>query len=237
MVKHLHSAKLQKRFHAENVKKILIIVHRTELLNQAFNSLGERCFRIEAGIKQIPSDYDYYVAMVETVAKRLKLLPAFGLVIIDECHINNFKKLPFFKNENTRVLGVTATPISDPPLATIFSKLVQPITIDKLIAEKYLLNCNVFGFESDLVESAKFKTKGKDYDEKQMQDFYSSEKMVRNVIDAYWDKLRGGKTLIFNVNLKHNDDVYNAFKNEGLNVYTLTGETPLNERKEHIKKV
>lgn len=221
---------IAKRFHAENVKKILIIVHRTELLNQAFNSLGERCFRIEAGIKQIPSDYDYYVAMVETVAKRLKLLPAFGLVIIDECHINNFKKLPFFENENTRVLGVTATPISDPPLATIFSKLVQPITIDKLIAEKYLLNCDVFGFESDLVESAKFKTKGKDYDEKQMQDFYSSEKMISNVIEAYWKKSAGKKTMIFNVNINHNLAVYESFKSEGLNVYQLTGETTLNQR-------
>ena len=221
---------IAKRFHAENVKKVLIIVHRTELLNQAYNSLGERCFRIEAGIKQIPTDYDYYVAMVETVAKRLKLLPAFGLVIIDECHINNFKKLPFFADANVKCLGVTATPISDPPLATVFNNLIQPITIDKLIENKFLLDCDVFGFASDLVAGAKFKTKGKDYDEKQMQDFYSSEKMVKTVIDSYWTKSAGKKTMIFNVNVNHNLAVYEAFKDEQLNVYSLTGETATNER-------
>jgi superfamily II DNA or RNA helicase len=226
---------IAKRYHAENVKKVLIIVHRFELLNQAYNSLGERCFRIEAGVKQIPTDYDYYVSMVETVSKRIKLLPSFGLVIIDECHINNFKKLPFFTDLNTRVLGVTATPISDPPLATVFKKLIQPITIDKLIEDKFLLNCNAYGFASDLVAGAKFKTKGKDYDEKQMADFYSSEKMVKNVVESYWSKSAGKKTMIFNVNVNHNLAVYEAFKSEGLNVYSLTGETSLNERKEVLK--
>jgi superfamily II DNA or RNA helicase len=68
-------------------KKTLIIVHRTELMNQAKNSLGEKCFLIKKGVKIIPDDYDYYVGMVETVNKRLLKLPKFELVIIDEFHI------------------------------------------------------------------------------------------------------------------------------------------------------
>lgn len=225
---------LAKRYFADNIRKVLIVVHRTELLDQAFKSLGEKCFRIEKGVKVIPTNYDYYVGMVETINRRLNKLPDFGLVIIDESHIGNFRKLPFFEMNNTKVVGVSATPVAEIPLSNYFGQLVMPTTISNLISDNYLLNCDVYGFASDLVSKQKFKTKGGDFDEKQMEEFYSSEKMVKNVIEAYWQKIPGKKTIIFNVNLNHNDAVYKALKNEGLNVYQVTGETPLNERKKAI---
>jgi superfamily II DNA or RNA helicase len=226
---------LAKRHFAENISRVLIVVHRQELLQQAYDSLGERCFRIEKGVKQIPHDYDYYVSMVETLNRRIEKLPDFELVIIDEAHIGNFRKLPFFQNQSVKVVGVSATPVSENSLKPYFDNIVIPTTIEKLIQEKYLLNCEVFGFASDLVEKAKFKVKRGEFDEKQMEEFYSSEKMVNNVINAYWDKVPGKKTIVFNVNLNHNSAVYDAFKKEGLNVFSVTGETPLNERRKILK--
>lgn len=226
---------LAKRHFTEKVEKVLIVVHRTELLNQAYNSLGERCFRIEAGVKNIPHDFDYYVAMVETINRRIDLLPKFGLVIIDECHIGNFKKLPFFENEKIKVVGVTATPVSENPLEPFYKTLIQPIELSELIEQKFLLNCDVYGFASDLVKNAKFKIKRGEFDEKQMEDFYSSEKLVKTVIDAYWQKAAGKKTMIFNVNVNHNKVVYDAFKAENLPVYSITGETSDIDRKKAIE--
>jgi superfamily II DNA or RNA helicase len=226
---------IAKRFFTENLKRVLIIVHRVELLNQAYNSLGERCFRIENGIKNIPSNYDYYVGMVETINRRLDKMPIFGLVIIDEAHFANFKKMPYFTETDCKVLGVTATPISKKPLSLYYNKLINPTNINRLINEGFLLDCDVWGFASDLVSKANFKTKMGEYDEKQMQDFYSSEKMVKNVIEAYWSKAIGKKTIIFNVNVMHNLAVYEALKNEGLNVYCIDGDTPKKEREEIIK--
>jgi superfamily II DNA or RNA helicase len=225
---------LAKRHFTENIEKVLIIVHRIELLNQAYKSLGERCFRIEKGVKVIPHDYDYYVAMVETLNRRLDLLPHFGLVIIDECHIGNFKKLPFFENQNTKVVGVTATPVSEKPLTPFYKTLIQPIQLSELIEQKFLVNCDVYGFASDLVDKAKFKIKKGEFDEKQMEEFYSSEKLVKNVVDAYWEKIPGKKTMIFNVNVSHNEVVYQAFLAEKLPVYSITGDTPDAERKKSI---
>ena len=227
---------IAKRHYAEHITPVLILVHRTELLNQAKNSLGERCYCIEAGVKKIPGDYNYYIGMVETINKRLKLLPKFGLVIIDECHIGNFKKMPFFQESNCKVVGVTATPIAEYPLANYYNELVQVIDIPELINRNYLLNCTAYGFASDLVGAQKFKVKKGEFDEKQMEEFYSSEKMVRNVIDAYWKLSAGKKTLIFNVNLNHNDAVYTALLAEGLNVYKVTGETEKKERAEILQK-
>lgn len=225
-----------KRHYAENITSVLILVHRNELLQQAKNSLGERCFLIEAGIKSIPGDYAYYVGMVETVNKRIKILPKFGLVIIDECHIGNFKKMPFFEQEYCKVLGVTATPINEYPLANYYAELLQPVTITDLIDNNHLLDCDAYGFASDLVAAQKFKIKGGEFDEKQMEEFYSSEKMVNNVIESYWKLSAGKKTLIFNVNLKHNDAVYTSLLFEGLNVYSITGETEKKERAEILQK-
>lgn len=225
---------LAKRYFAENVKKVLIVVHRQELLKQAYESLGEKCFKIEKGIKVIPHDFDFYVAMVETLNRRIDKLPDFGLVIIDEAHIGNFRKLPYFENQNTKVVGVSATPVAELPLSNYFNEIVIPIDINTLISDGYLLNCEVYGFASDLVAKQKFKIRGGDFDEKQMEEFYSSEKMVKNVINAYWSKIAGKKTIIFNVNVNHNQSVYEAFVNEGLNVYKVTGDTPQNERVKSI---
>jgi superfamily II DNA or RNA helicase len=225
-----------KRYYAENIKRVLILVHRNELLQQAKNSLGEKCFLIEAGVKAIPSDYNYYVGMVETVARRINKLPKFGLTIIDECHIGNFKKMPFFQDQECKVLGVTATPINEYPLADYYAELIQPVSISNLIEDGHLVNCDAFGFASDLVGAQKFKIKGGEFDEKQMEEFYSSEKMVHNVIESYWKLSAGKKTMVFNVNLNHNAAVYNAFKNEGLNVYSITGDTEKKERSEILQK-
>lgn len=223
-----------KRYYTEHIKRVLIIVHRVELLNQAYMALGEDCFKIEAGAKQIPSNFNYYVGMVETIARRLDKMPEFGLTIIDEAHFANFNKMPFF-DMPTKVLGVTATPIAKKPLSLKYQKLIEPTTISELIQKNYLFDCDVYGFASDLVEKAKFKTKMGEFDEKQMEDFYSSEKMVKNVVEAYWSKCAGQKTLIFNVNINHNISVYSAFKREGLNVYMIDGTTKLKERKEIIQ--
>jgi superfamily II DNA or RNA helicase len=227
---------IAKRFFIENIEKVLILVHRSELLEQAKKSLGERVFSIEKGVKVIPTDFDYYVGMVETLHRRLDKLPPFGLVIIDECHIGNFKKMPFFKDIKTKVIGVTATPINDEPLANYYNRMIMPTSIDSLINNSYLLNCDVYGVASDLVGLQKFKEKRGEFDEKQLEDFYSSEKMVKNVINAYWDFSAGKKTLIFNVNVAHNEVVYRELKEEGLNVYRITGETESKERKEILRK-
>jgi type I site-specific restriction endonuclease len=226
---------IAKRFFAEHTLKVLILVHRTELLNQTVRSLGARCFEISAGIKTIPHTYDFYVAMVETTHRRLEKLPKFGLVVIDEAHFGNFKKMPFFQEQNTKLLGVTATPIAEFPLADYYDKLLLPISITELIENNYLLNCKSYGFASQEVGSQKFKVKGGDFDEKQMMDFYSSEKMVLNVIEAYWKLSAGKKSLIFNVNIEHNNIVYSVLKNEGLNVYRIDGGTPKNEREQILK--
>jgi len=230
---------LAKRFFLTEIKKVLILVHRKELLKQAYESLGERCFKIEAGIKNINPNYDYYVGMVETVNRRIDKLPAFGLIIIDEAHIGNFNKLPFFDDEDIKIVGVSATPTSsnEIKLSEKYKDLIIPTSIKHLIENNYLVPSDTYAFEGENVKKAGFKvTRTGDYDIKQMSQFYEKTGMIDTVIDKYWKHIAGKKTMIFNTSIEHNIKVHEAFLNEGLNSYYVDSLMPKEERDNNIDK-
>lgn len=97
--------------------KILILCHRTELINQTISSLnqiGVTCEAITSKVKQANHSAQCYVAMIETAHNRLAKNPHFfknvALVIADECHLMLFDKVfNYFKT--AKFLGCTATPI------------------------------------------------------------------------------------------------------------------------------
>ena len=95
-------------------RRILIVVHRRELLNQAVAKLtatGVSCGLIAAGVKSEP-DYLVQVASVQTIVRRLDKLPKFDLIVFDECHhavAGQWKQL-INSQPKAKLLGVTATP-------------------------------------------------------------------------------------------------------------------------------
>lgn len=108
---------LTKRFIEYSNQKVLILCHRTELIDQTIASMAKiqlTCEAITSKTKVLNHKSNCYVAMIETINNRLKNNPYFlkdvGLVIADECHILIFDKVfeyfPFAK-----VLGCTATPV------------------------------------------------------------------------------------------------------------------------------
>jgi len=230
---------IAKRFFLSEIKKVLILVHRKELLDQTYRSLGERCFKIEAGVDSIPNSFDYYVGMVETVNNRMNKMPEIGLVIIDEAHIGNFNKLDFFENEDVKILGVSATPTSSNyiPLSSLYKNLVTPITIRNLISRGFLVPANCWSYASESIEenskSWGYNNSSGDYQTGKMGQFYSSSKMVETVVDAYWKHSAGKQTIIFNVNIEHNLEVFKRLKQENLNVYSI--DSTIKSKKERDK--
>lgn len=117
---------VSKRFVKEYKKKVLIIVHRDELVGQTTKTLrkiGVTCESVVADKKKLQHVSDAYVAMVETLKNRLDNDPDFvkdiGLVIFDEAHIDQFRYfLDFF--DGAKLLPCTGTPISQNKLS--FSK-------------------------------------------------------------------------------------------------------------------
>ena len=87
---------ISKRYINRNEDSVLIVVHRDELLRQTKLKLYLEYdivpFEIVAGCKHIPPAR-VYVAMVESLSKRLQLLPKIGLLILDEAHLAIHNKI------------------------------------------------------------------------------------------------------------------------------------------------
>jgi superfamily II DNA or RNA helicase len=109
---------IAKRFIKEYQKKILVLAHREELINQTLNTLrdiGVSCESVFASKKSLKHNANAYVGMIQTLKNRLKNNPLFvkgiGLIIIDEAHLDLHKEV-FVYFPTAKILAVTATPSS-----------------------------------------------------------------------------------------------------------------------------
>ncbi len=225
-------------------KKVLILTHRIELCKQTSKMLAEFGVLnkiINSKVKELPDQQDYmcFVAMVETLNNRLndeKLeIDDIGLVIIDEAHYNSFRKLfKFF--DNSFIMGVTATPLSSNiklPMKDNYRELIVGDSISSLISKGFLAQANVYSYDVGL-QSLKVGING-DYTVKSSEELYSNMSMQEKLLNAYLDRSKGKKTLIFNNGINTSKEVYETFRSAGYPIRHLDNTTSKNDRKEILK--
>jgi superfamily II DNA or RNA helicase len=243
-------AGLTKRYLAANPdKNVLIAVHREELMDQARRTLydwyGIIAEKVVSTTKTLPSA-KVWATMIETANNRLKKRPEYfpnvGLIIIDEAHVGNFKKLLAYFPKAI-VIGFTATPIYPSkkyPMKKDYEAIVTGIDIKGLIetwqddhTQGLVPNMTFVVTNVDKQELAGI-ARGADGDYAQgaLGDVYSSGKHVANCVDAYERFLIGKKTIVFNCNISHNSLVNTAFVDRGYNSRTLTGSDTKEYRRE-----
>lgn len=219
---------------------VLICVHREELMYQAQRTIKE-VLDIDASLITAQTKHfriaRVYIAMVESLTSRMDLFSNVGLVIIDECHIQNFNKLhSVFLNE--LIIGFSATPLSvnkKDPLRNYYRAIITGPQIKELIAMGYLAQ-NITRVPVDTVDVSKFMIDPKDGDYKtaQMATEYKLPRYIKNVVENYNRFCYGKKTLIFNVNIEHSQQVAECFKICGFNCRHLASDNN-QERKETLK--
>ena len=163
--------------HLKKNGKVLIITHRIELLKQSrkeFPTIQE----IKAG-NEPDLTGNIHIAMIETLNNRaldieyIHFLRSRTLVIIDECHIQNFNKIYKYFPQTCIILGVTATPLrigKQEALDKVYTDLVQIIDTPELVDLKFLSKAKTFGIPVNL--KGIDITKG-DYDAQQVAQRYS----------------------------------------------------------------
>jgi type I site-specific restriction endonuclease len=179
-------------------------------------------------------DFSCFVAMVETLNKRLnddKLdISDIGLVIIDEAHYNSFTKLfKFF--EKSFILGVTATPLSSNvklPMNDNYDELIVGETIESLIDHEFLARARTFSYNVGLT-SLVVGSNG-DYTVKSSEDLYTNTQMLGKLLQAYEERSKGKKTLIFNNGINTSIHVYETFKAAGYPIAHLDNTATKKER-------
>jgi superfamily II DNA or RNA helicase len=237
-------SEITKRYIEATKKKVLILTHRIELSQQtsrALSSVGVKSKVISSDVKELydQSDYNCFVAMVETLNNRLSddggYIGGIGLVIVDEAHYNAFRKLfGYFKDVN--ILGVTATPLSSNknlPLNADYNNMIIGDSIADLIEKKFLCDGETFTYDVNL-RSLKIGIDG-DYSIGSLDRLYGNFTMLEKILNAYEEKAAGSKTLIFNSSIKTSKKVYEEFMREGYkNVRHLDSTFSKVERKETL---
>jgi superfamily II DNA or RNA helicase len=222
------------KYTARSGKAVLILVHRKELLQQTritlFNMYGITAELIVAGTRYIPPA-KVYIGMVESVNRRVERLNNIGLVIIDESHIATFNKM-HYHFPNQFILGFTATPLSSSkrfPMKLYYEDIVCGIDIPDLIKEGFLCQ-NITRAPKEVVDRKEIAIKNGEFDDSAMAAAFSKPKHVHNVVEAYKKWSLNTKTIVFNVNIAHSQEVAKAFQEEGFECRHLDGEDNAGKR-------
>ena len=224
-------------------KKVLVMTHRIELCKQTSSMLSE--FGVTNKVVDSTAnlddqkEYSCFVAMVETLNNRLnddKLdISDIGLVIIDEAHYNSFTKLfKFF--EKSFILGVTATPLSSNiklPMKDNYNELIVGETIESLINHEFLARAKTYSYNVGLT-SLVVGSNG-DYTVKSSEDLYSNAMMLGKLMQAYEERSKGKKTLIFNNGINTSIHVYETFRLAGYPIAHLDNTASKKERAAILK--
>jgi len=163
-------------------KRVAILTHRRELLSQAgkLNSCD--------------------VLMVETLNNQIKKgldLSQYDLLVVDEAHIGNFRKV--LKGFEGFVIGATATPVSSPPLKDSYNAIVCPVGIESLIEQGWLAVPKTYAMHP--VDTSKLATARGEYTEQSLDDAFNKPKVYEGVVSEFVKKWRDKKAIVFCVNI------------------------------------
>ena len=167
---------------ASKGKRVGIVTHRRELLSQAgrLNSCD--------------------ILMVETLNNRIKKgldLNAYDLLVIDEAHIGNFRKV--LDKFNGFVIGATATPLSNPPLKDQYNAIVCPVGIEQLIADRWLATPQTYAMHP--VDTSKLASRMGEFTAQSLNDAFNRPKVYEGVVDQFCSKWADKKAIVFCVNI------------------------------------
>jgi superfamily II DNA or RNA helicase len=214
-----------------------VIVHRRELMRQFTETLvklGVNPTLIESGKKYF-TNAECYVAMVETMHRRLKKNPNLakqlniGLFVVDECHnASHFKILDTIPN--LKVIGLTATPICSQQgsdLRDRYNDIVISYQFKELIEAKALVPAITYSVKHEFKSLVK---RGKDFTSESQQLEFRTPKLARGAVENWILKARGKKTLCYNIDVAHSKQTCQQFQGAGVKTVHCDAKTPMEIR-------
>lgn len=221
-------------------KRVLILVHRIELLRQTSQALHK--FSIPHGLVN-PSftpnlSHSVQVASVQTLIRRLDRFWEPNLVIIDEAHhavASTYRKV-MEKWPKALVLGVTATPVRGDGVGLgyesggIFDRMILGPSVSELISLGYLVKPVVYG-PTDRIDLSGVKIVRGDYDQKELERRIDKPMITGNAIDHYRRICPGVPCVVFCTSVSHAEHVASQFKAAGFRAASVDGSMDDNTRK------
>ncbi len=220
--------------------RVLILVHRVELLRQTSKTLMS--FGVRHGLINPKYTPDYsapvQVASVQTIVNRLGKFPInFDLIIVDEAHHATAstwaKTISYYKK--ARVLGVTATPCRSDGRGLgvkgggLFDCIVQGPTALELMDMGYLVPPKIYAPPNKLDLSA-VKTVAGDWNKKQLADATDKPSITGDAVEHYRKIAHKVPAVAFCVSVLHAQHVAEAFRANGYSSEAVDGNMDDSER-------
>lgn len=232
--------------------RILIIAHRSELIEQSSRSLDK--YRIKhgvlAGTMKDKRDLTQaiQVASIQTITHPANQCMIddlkFDFIIIDEAHhavANSYQKLWGYCPD-AKKLGVTATPwrMNNSGFAQIFDAYIPSMSIKDFIQKGWLATYQYYSIptSSDLVKSIEsireFDIEG-DYKNSALVEVCDTSKIRAQLYDSYEKNVLGKKGIIYSISREHSEHICLQYRNRGVAIENIDSKTPAKVREKVIQ--
>jgi DNA repair protein RadD len=221
-----------------NLKKVLILVHRQELVDQTCKTL--RAFGVEHGIiaagRSPEKRHLVQVASVQTLVRRLDSFRP-DLIVIDEAHhgtAGSWRKVLDY-NPQARVLGVTATPerLDGKGLREVFDDLIRGPEVKDLIRNGHL-SPPVYYAPPIAADFSQVKIARGDYDQKQLAAAMDKREIIGDAVEHYARICPGAPAVAFCTSIAHAQHVADQFNAAGFSAATIDGNMDRDKRREVV---
>lgn len=217
-------------------KRAMLIAHREELINQAWQTIAAE--RMIAGIikADYPNRYELpiQVCSIQTLARR-KALPQADIIVIDEGHHvtedNTYGRI-LAQYPNAKILIVTATPyrLSGEGFGEIVSgkktKLIINSTLKHLIAEGWLVPLKYcVGSIPDMSGVPIIRGEYKEEEAKKIME-------LAPLVKSYEDLTPGMQGICYCINVEHSIEVAEQYNAAGIPAIHVDANTPDEIRKD-----
>jgi len=221
--------------------KVLFLVPRMELLEQAYYSFKEEGFDLSV-IWDKEHDWSGHItlAMQPTVYQRLDRIPRelFDLIVLDECH---FAGAPTFRTTldyfTSRLrLGMTATPerYDGASLSNIFDEIVYQLSFPQAVTDGYIVPPIGYRVRSttDLTD---VKMIAGEFAQNELASKVNNPARNQMLIDAWLEKGPNRKALIYGVDVQHARDLHATAASRGKKGEVIWDTDP--ERKAKVRRL
>ena len=219
-------------------KKVLIVVHRVELVDQIVDRLAT--FGVTAGVlaSKYPVNLDLpvQVGMIQALSNNLSWYPDY--IVIDECHhsvADSYTQL-WGQFESSKILGVTATPVrmDGEGFSDLYQLLLNLYPLDYFFNNEYLVR--PIHFFCSTINPKFLKEVNGEYNITEQAKFLIQNNSINNVVQTYQKYSPGKKGVVFAANVGHSKMLVERFNQMGISAAHICGKIPKDERKEIVSK-
>ena len=232
--------------------RILIIAHRSELIEQCSRSLDK--YRIKHGVlASTMKDKRDLTQAIQVASIQTITHPAnqcliddlkFDFIIIDEAHhavANSYQKLWEYCPD-AKKLGVTATPwrMNNSGFAQIFDAYIPSMSIKDFIQKGWLATYQYYSIptSSELVKSIEsireFDIEG-DYKNSALVEVCDTSKIRAQLYDSYEKNVLGKKGIIYSISREHSEHICLQYRSRGVAIENIDSKTPAKVREKVIQ--